>query len=456
MSVEFDDFQKAMVQLGYKESDMNLMDYDVWKSKHASQYNMDEEALQTLWEGEQHKIQNKFLKVLDLVEEQQQKQIEEKQQEINDFYIPSMFENLINCRVIQNEKEKLKKFRQAQIKEVRKYILMHAKQIQDFEKQLLKDDLKQLSKPYKEPRPPLIQFKESKEIIKNGEQKFFVGLDKLQPKALLNNLFEQNIQIEDTNNYDKPIVIEPPPKKGNQYQQVLERNTQQLEIKRQKQEQKMQEQEQKLEDLQKTKKKQVQFKSIQNTLNQQDKQENIKRQQIVFDYNIGKLEKKLMKKDKKVKQFKQQRNELRKNEDDTRRQVELYQEQVNFISNLAEEGKYDTQQVMMLINQQDPLRHFKIMKMKREKENISYPKSARARSTRLEQQIINLQAQQEVEFKLLIQREMIAEQSRSQINPMDQDMVKLFERQRIQAQKRIQSCVDKQNSEMNTLKRLYK
>ena len=31
MSVEFDDFQKAMAQMGYKESDMNLMDYDVWK-----------------------------------------------------------------------------------------------------------------------------------------------------------------------------------------------------------------------------------------------------------------------------------------------------------------------------------------------------------------------------------------------------------------------------------------
>lgn len=36
MSVEFDDFQKAMIQLGYKESDMNLMDYDVWKLKYAN------------------------------------------------------------------------------------------------------------------------------------------------------------------------------------------------------------------------------------------------------------------------------------------------------------------------------------------------------------------------------------------------------------------------------------
>ena len=41
-----------MSQLGYKESDMNLMDYDVWKFKYANLYNMDEEALQTLWEGE--------------------------------------------------------------------------------------------------------------------------------------------------------------------------------------------------------------------------------------------------------------------------------------------------------------------------------------------------------------------------------------------------------------------
>ncbi|CAD8059966.1 unnamed protein product [Paramecium primaurelia] len=483
-------FQQVCQKLNFQPDQLEPQDFEEFYQANQKKYNMDEEAWVVLWEGQEEKKQNKLQQVLKIVELEELKAEEEKKKSFAHLLI-----QLSQSQSTKIQQKQLEKLRAGNLKDLRFYVEQQISQLtnkKSFIPRYKEIDI------YKERRmiemdqerdklleTKVLKFSPPLETKKKIDSNLvFVGLDKLAPRQIKLSSYEfdvENYDPEDDVNYeleqqlldqieeelrqgkrtDKNVTEmvrrpEVKKKKGDQIQEVQKRNQEQMEEKRNQLLEKQEKEEERIIQRQLQKQREQKQKIISNFMRQQDKKENQNRIQLVDELNNELLQKKIAEKNKKINKFQKNKSNYHKQKFEINRQLDDYDMNLNQLLEDYQDGIISANVLEQAIS--DVPVNIQVQKTQAQKVQLSQKKkSSKPLSQKNQQELIDLEQKHNLELRMLIEREELAELNRQKsINHgVSQEILELFEKQREASKKRIQNTLTKQKMEIQNKLRLY-
>ncbi|CAD8063244.1 unnamed protein product [Paramecium sonneborni] len=483
-------FQSVCKQLNFQPDQLEPQGFEQFYLANKNKYNMDQEAWLILWEGQEDKKQNNLNQVLKIVQEQETKAEEEKKKSYAHLLI-----QLSQSQSTKVQQKQLEKLRIGNLKDLRFYVeqqiseltnkksfIPRYKEIDIFqERRNIEEDQQRdkiLENKILKFTPPL----ETKKKIDNNL--VFVGLDKLAPRQIKLSSYEfdvENYDPEDDINYeleqqlldqieeelrqgkrtdknitDKVRRPEIKKKKGDQVQEVQKRNQEQMEEKRNQLLEKQEKEQERVNLRQLQKQRNLKQKIISNFMRQQDKKENQNRIQLVDELNNEQLQKKIADKKKKVVLFQKNKSNQQKQKFQINRQLDDYDMNLNQLLEDYQDGIISANALEKAIS--DVPINIETQKTSPQKvQSSAKKKSSKVLVQKHQQELVNLEQKHNLELRMLIEREELAELNRQKSinNGVTQEILELFEKQREAAKNRIQNTLTKQKMEIQNKLRLY-